>query len=184
MVVVQDADLEYDPRRTTASCLRPILDGKADVVYGSRFIGGDSHRVLYFWHSVGNRVLTLLSNAFTNLNLTDMETCYKVFRREIIQRHRTRGGSVRIRAGGHRQGRSPAGLPDLRGRDLLRRSDLRGGQEDRLARRLPRHVVHLEVPARGTGEPTSRDSRWGSPAARCGRTVRSGSRSEVVQYAG
>ena len=72
-------------RREYPKLVRPILDGKADVVYGSRFVGGDSHRVLYFWHSVGNRVLTLLSNMFTNLNLTDMETCYKVFRREIIQ---------------------------------------------------------------------------------------------------
>jgi glycosyltransferase involved in cell wall biosynthesis len=84
MVVVQDADLEYDPAELP-KLVRPIIDGKADVVYGSRFIGGESHRVLYFWHSVGNRVLTLLSNVFTNLNLTDMETCYKVFRREIIQ---------------------------------------------------------------------------------------------------
>ncbi len=84
MVVVQDADLKYDPAELP-KLVRPILDGKADVVYGSRFVGGDSHRVLYFWHSVGNRVLTLLSNIFTNLNLTDMETCYKVFRRETIQ---------------------------------------------------------------------------------------------------
>ena len=72
-------------RPSIPKLVRPILEGKADVVYGSRFVGGDSHRVLYFWHSVGNRVLTLLSNMFTNLNLTDMETCYKVFRREVIQ---------------------------------------------------------------------------------------------------
>jgi glycosyltransferase involved in cell wall biosynthesis len=84
VVVVQDADLEYDPS-DYHKLLAPISDGRADVVYGSRFIGGDSHRVLYFWHSVGNRFLTLLSNAVTNLNLTDMETCYKMFRREIIQ---------------------------------------------------------------------------------------------------
>ena len=83
IVLIQDADLEYDPREYP-QLLAPILAGKADVVYGSRFQGGP-HRVLYFWHSVGNRFLTTLSNMFTDLNLTDMETCYKVFRREVIQ---------------------------------------------------------------------------------------------------
>jgi glycosyltransferase involved in cell wall biosynthesis len=83
VVVVQDADLEYDPAEYPR-LIQPILDGRADVVYGSRFIG-DSHRVLYYWHSVANKALTTLSNMFTNLNLTDMETCYKVFRREVLQ---------------------------------------------------------------------------------------------------
>ncbi len=84
IVIVQDADLEYDPQEYPL-VIEPILKNRADVVFGSRFLGGGSHRVLYFWHTVGNRFLTTLSNMFTNLNLSDMETCYKAFRREIIQ---------------------------------------------------------------------------------------------------
>jgi len=84
IVMVQDADLEYDPNQYPA-LIEPIVTDRADVVYGSRFQGGGPHRVVYFWHYVGNRLLTLLSNMFTNINLTDMETCYKIFRREIIQ---------------------------------------------------------------------------------------------------
>ena len=130
-VVVQDADLEYDPE-DYPELLAPLLADKADVVYGSRFLGGQAHRVLYFWHSVGNKALTLASNMVTDLNLTDMETCYKAFRRDVLDSfvvEEERFGIEPEITG--KVGRP--GLAGLRGGHLLQRPHLRRGQEDRLA---------------------------------------------------
>ena len=165
MVVVQDADLEYDPAELP-KLVRPILDGKADVVYGSRFVGGDSHRVLYFWHSVGNRVLTLLSNVFTNLNLTDMETCYKVFRREIIQGITLEEDRFGFEPEVTAKIAALDRLPDLRGRNLVCRTNVCGRQEDRVARRRSSRVVHLEVSAWAAGCVRSEESRGKSERRR------------------
>ena len=150
IVIVQDADLEYDPEQYP-QLIQPIVEDLADVVYGSRFIG-ETHRVLYFWHSLANKFLTLLSNMFTNLNLTDMEVCYKVFRREVIQGITLKSDRFGFEpevtakvARFHfpsRNGQAAAPVPHLRDSGFLPRQDLPRRQEDRPQGRFPGTLLH------------------------------------------
>lgn len=142
VVVVQDADLEYDPAEYPA-LLKPIEKGVADVVYGTCFLGGP-HRVLFFWHSVGNKFLTLLSNMFTNLNLSDMETCYKAFRREVIQSVELEEKRFGFEPEGNGEDR-PNGHQNLRSADIILRPHLRRGKEDQLEGRFQRVALYFEI---------------------------------------
>ena len=159
IVIVQDADLEYDPQDWPV-LLEPIVDGKADACFGSRFLGGP-HRVLYYWHSVGNTLLTLFSNMLTNLNLTDMETCYKAVRGDLARSLHAHVGPVRVRARDHGAARE-ARRAHLRGADLVRGAHLRRRQEDQLEGRRRRVLAHPEVQSAGM---TDQTRRWLLPAS-------------------
>ena len=143
IVIVQDADLEYDPAEI-AEVIAPILSNRADVVYGSRFLIRRASRVLYYRHYLANRFLTGLSNLLTDLNFTDVETCYKALPRGDHPQHAHHLQRLRFRGRGDRQDRQ-AGLPHLRGAHLLLRAYLPGGQEDRAEGRLPRALLHLQI---------------------------------------
>ena len=145
--IIQDADLEYDPK-DYPSLLEPIQTGLADVVYGTRFAGGGAHRVLFFWHSMGNRMLTLLSNMLTNLNLSDMEVGYKVFRAEALKGIELKSQALRLRAGDHGEAREER-LPLLRSADFLPRPNLRGREKNHLERRPRGIVLHDPFSLRG-----------------------------------
>ena len=142
LVVIQDADLEYSPEEFP-ELIQLICEGRADVVYGSRFLG--RHRVFLFTHYAGNRLLTLVTNVLYNTMLTDMETCYKVMRTEVLRSMTLRVRRIRHRAGADREDLQAA-LPRLRGSDHLRRPRLRGREEDHVARRRRRALGAAEVP--------------------------------------
>ena len=173
-VVVQDADLEYDPADIPA-LIQPILDGHADVVFGSRLIGGRPQRVHLFWHKVGNRLLSLLTDVLYNTTLSDMETGYKAFTLEVLRQiEPLRESRLPDRAGAHGQD-LPRRLPHLRAADQLLRPQLRRGQEDHLARRLPRDVGPRQVPVHAVSPTTrracrawsARRCRWAAAGSRC-----------------